>query len=74
MVVEANADRAVEWTKPDDLKFDPNNPTAGFGHLRPDGFNAVWADGHVSFLSNELDPQTVKAFLTRNGGERVNVP
>ena len=35
MLVEADADQAVEWTKPDDWQYDANNPTAGLGDLRP---------------------------------------
>jgi prepilin-type processing-associated H-X9-DG protein len=71
VVVEADIDRAVEWTKPDDIAFDPNNPHAGFGKLRPGGSNVVWADGHASFLPVDAPPDLVKAFITRSGGERV---
>ena len=54
-VVEADADKAVEWTKPDDLQFDAKNPTAGLGHLRPGGWMAAFFDGHVQFISNNID-------------------
>jgi prepilin-type processing-associated H-X9-DG protein len=74
VLVEADADQAVEWTKPDDIEFDPNNPMAGFGKLRPGGCNAAFCDGHVQFISNDVDPQTLKALVTRNGGEVVDVP
>ena len=33
LVVEADEDRAVIWTKPDDLEYDPANPAKGLGGL-----------------------------------------
>jgi prepilin-type processing-associated H-X9-DG protein len=71
VLVEADADQAVEWTNPDDIKFDPKNPHAGFGNLRPGGSNAGWADGHASFIANDIDPALLKAMITRNGGETI---
>jgi prepilin-type processing-associated H-X9-DG protein len=74
VLVEADADRAVFWTKPADIEFDPNNPSAGFGKLRPGGCNAAFADGHVQFISNDIDPAMLKALITRNGREAIQVP
>jgi hypothetical protein len=71
-VVEADLDKAVEWTKPDDFQFDPNNPTAGLGHVRPGGWIAGFVDGSVQFISSGIDPNIVKAMFTRGGGEVVN--
>jgi prepilin-type processing-associated H-X9-DG protein len=71
-IVEANADQAVEWTKPDDLEFDPNNPLNGVGSVVPGGFNAAFVDGSVKGLQN-VPPETVKALFTRNGGEAISV-
>jgi hypothetical protein len=70
-VVEADLDKAVEWTKPDDFQFDPNNPTAGLGHVRPGGWIAGFVDGSVQFISSGIDPNIVKAMFTRGGGEVV---
>ena len=40
-VVEASADKAVPWTKPDDWEFDPNNAAGGLGNNMPgDSFGA----------------------------------
>ncbi|HVT26678.1 MAG TPA: DUF1559 domain-containing protein [Lacipirellulaceae bacterium] len=72
MIVEANADKAVEWTKPDDVKYDATNPTAGLGGVRPGGWLAGFADGHVQMISNSIDINTVKAMFTRAGGELIN--
>ena len=59
MVVEADDDHAVTWTKPDDWQFDPQQPMAGLGHAHPGGFNAAFADGSVRFISGEHRSQGV---------------
>jgi prepilin-type processing-associated H-X9-DG protein len=71
-LVEADADQVVDWTRPNDWEFDAKNPKAGIGKLRPGGCNAAWADGSVRFLSNGIDPQMLKALMTRNGREVVD--
>ena len=38
MIIEAVPERAVEWTRPDDWTFDPENPVQGLIGLRQDGF------------------------------------
>jgi prepilin-type processing-associated H-X9-DG protein len=78
LVVEST--QAVSWSKPDDLSSAPaaNDPTLGTGSKHPGGFNALFADGSVQFLksspSNPLSPSALKALVTRNGGETVNIP
>jgi len=37
----------------------------------PDGANAAFADGHVRFLAEEIDLETLAAICTRAGGEVV---
>jgi prepilin-type processing-associated H-X9-DG protein len=72
-VVEANPANVVPWTKPADIEFDPKNPKAGFGALRPGGCNAAFWDGHARFISNSVDPATIKALITRDGREPVDL-
>jgi prepilin-type processing-associated H-X9-DG protein len=74
MVVEADADRAVIWTKPEDWQFDPQRPLAGLGHAHPGGFNALFADGSVHFIARGIDLKTFQAMLTIAGGEMVPLP
>jgi hypothetical protein len=74
MLVEADADKAVEWTKPDDLKYDENNPAAGLGHVRPGGWLAAYADGHIQFISNDTDPNILKLLFTKSDGQPVELP
>lgn len=71
MVVEANDDQAVVWTKPDDLPFDPQQPARGLGGLYGDGFWVAFCDGSARFLRLSNDPAILRALFTRAGGEVV---
>ncbi len=68
LVVEAKPDMAVIWTKPDDLEVDLDNPLRGLAAGK-EIFNAVFCDGHVETFTGETNPVTVKALMTRDGGE-----
>ena len=73
-LVEADDDRAVVWTKPEDITIDPRNPLAGLlGHYG-EGFHAALADGSVHFIKKSIDPATLWALFTRAGGEVVAFP
>ena len=72
MTVEVPDENAVIWTKPDDFQYDENSPFKGLTGLWPGGFNAGFADGSVPFLSLTIDPKTLAALFTRNGGEAID--
>jgi hypothetical protein len=72
MIVEA-AD-AVPWTKPEDLNYDPEGPLPPLGGHFRGGFNAVFADGWARFLSDRTPQATLRAMITRNGGESFTLP
>ena len=67
----AEAANAVPWTKPDDLEFDPEKPLPKLGGHFPGGFNVLFMDGSVRFIRSTIDQVTLKALITRNGGELV---
>ncbi len=69
-LVEAAPDQAVEWTKPDDLEFDPSNPTGGL-NMAGQGWNAAFADGSVRVLQ-AVTPEMITALFTMNAGEVIN--
>jgi len=71
MVVEANEDEAVVWTKPDDWSFDPQRPRRGLGELRAGGFLALFADGSVHFIRDSVDDETVSHLFCRSDGQTV---
>ena len=69
MIVEAADDKAVIWTKPDDLPFDPKQPARGLGP-KYHGFLAAYCDGSVHLLSAAIDPKELKALFTPRGEDR----
>jgi hypothetical protein len=72
LLVEANDDHAVEWTKPDDLEVDLAKPFAGLGDAEPNGFVALFADGSVRMISKSIKATVLKALFTRAGGEVIS--
>lgn len=73
-LVEADDDRAVTWTRPEDLTIDPKDPAARLlGHYG-DGFQAAMADGSVRFFKKGDDPKVLWAWFTPAGGEPIEPP
>jgi Protein of unknown function (DUF1559) len=73
LAVEVNDDRAVEWTKPDDLEVDLNKPLDGLGEAEAGGISGlVFFDGHTIGITKFIDLETLKALFTRNGREPIN--
>ncbi len=71
LVVEAGPDKAVPWTKPADLTFDPSKPLAALGKIPDEGVKALFADFSIGLLPKDIDAATLKALVTYNGGERI---
>jgi hypothetical protein len=69
LVVEAAT--AVPWTKPDELEYDPTKPLPKVSAHFPDGFYAAFGDGSVRLVPNDIDERTLRAMITRNGGEKI---
>jgi type II secretory pathway pseudopilin PulG len=70
-LVEADADQAVEWTKPDDWEYNAETPNAGLGNLRPGVWMAAISDGSVQAVAEQIDLNVLKAMFTRAGGEVI---
>lgn len=72
LVVEAADSEAVTWTQPKDLEPDMNLMKQLIG-LQRKSFLALFADGSVSKLSEELNEDQLSAYISKNGGEVVPV-
>ena len=62
---------AVEWAKPADLPFDPENPkapTSAFANVLVVGMG----DGSVSMLGTKIDPDVFRRLAVRNDGEVID--
>ncbi|MFL5342687.1 MAG: DUF1559 domain-containing protein [Gemmataceae bacterium] len=70
MIVEAN--EAVPWSKPEELLFEPTKPLPKLGKQSPDGFMAAMGDGSVRLIKHKVSEKTIKALITRSGGEIID--
>jgi hypothetical protein len=73
LIVEAS--EAVEWTRPEDLPFEPGKPLPRFGGVVPDGFSVCYCNGSVEFLKKEIyeDDKMLRALIGRQDGMLVNL-
>jgi hypothetical protein len=69
MVVEAG--KTVPWAAPDDLEYEQNGPLPQFATHRAGGFNAALGDGSVRVIMRTTPDPTLRAIITRNGGEAI---
>jgi hypothetical protein len=69
LAVEVRSDSAVIWTKPEDVVIDFKKPLLYLKDARDGGFLTLMADGSVRTISNAVTNETVKALVTRAGGE-----
>jgi len=73
LVVDASDELAVIWTKPDDWDVDPElKKDSLFGH-HAGGVRTLFADGSARRLKSSITVATLRALLTRNGGEVISV-
>lgn len=70
MIVEA---LPVDWSKPDELRFDPMAPLPKLG-IFPGGFHAAMADGSVRWIPEYTSQTVIKAMITRAGDDYVAMP
>ena len=67
MIIEGG--KPVPWTKPEDIVFDPNVPLPKLEAVFKDYFRVGLADGSVRGISLNISEATLRAAITRNGGE-----
>ncbi len=67
LIVEA--EEAVPWTKPDELPFDAKKDLPPLGFKGNDYFQVSLCDGSVRVVKKTISKETLKAAITRNGGE-----
>lgn len=72
MIVEA--DHAVPWTKPEELEFDAKAPRRSLQGLYPSGAMVLMANGSARLLPKEMDDETVRGLVTKDGNEDVRLP
>jgi hypothetical protein len=71
LVVRSPSDLAVPWTKPADLVVAPDKPLPELFGKFGSSVDALFADGSVRNIPKTTSPETLRALITRNGGEPV---
>ncbi len=69
LVVEAA--EAVPWTKPEELDFAPGKPLPALGFALQYFFVAAMADGSVQRVDKGIPEASLRAVISRNGGEKL---
>ena len=69
MVIDAREE--VPWATPQELPFDPKKPLPPLGAPGRQLFLALLGDGSVRAIAHGLAEETLKAYITRNGGEVI---
>ena len=70
----------IHWMEPRDMTVDEavdyitNWRASGQRLPHPGGINVVFCDGSTHFISDSIDPQTLRAMMTRDEGQPVSVP
>jgi hypothetical protein len=67
LIIEAG--EAVPWTKPEDLPYSPDEPLPRLGGLFRGTIRAALADGSIRQINRETSESTLRAAITRNGGD-----
>lgn len=70
MVVETA--RPIPWNKPEDIEYAPDQPLPKFSNIHRGIFQAALCDGSVRAIADSIDQSTLRALITRNGGEVIN--
>jgi len=65
------AAEAVPWTMPAELPYGPDLPLPRLGGNFPDYFHVALADGTVRRVYRSVSQKTLRAAITRNGGESL---
>jgi hypothetical protein len=71
MIVEGA--KAVPWTKPNDLPYDPVKPVPKLGGQFEGDFNACFCNGSVYLMPRTLPEKVLRALITPAGGEVVDL-
>ena len=64
MVLRAGSNRAVPWTKPEDLRFDNANPLGTLGSLSEPFLPVVFSEGTAVLMPSNITPTVFTSLVT----------
>ncbi len=73
LIVVVAPDQAAIWTKPDDWEVDLDNPLAGLTGNNRESLAVVFCDGSTHRIPLTIKRETLRALVTRSGGEVVTL-
>ena len=68
LFAQANSDFAAQWTRPQDIAYDPLDPLHGVGSIGSTEFYVGFADAHVEAIPNKIPAAMFHHLVTRNDG------
>jgi hypothetical protein len=74
MIVEVPPENAVVWTKPADWQVDMQNPLKGLSRQDRERIVTASCDGAAHALPAKMEPEVLRAMLTRGGKEVFDWP
>lgn len=72
MLVESRS--REPWTKPIDISYSDSATVPRFGGFTTNGFLALSADGAVHFVSDEVSPDELRKFISKDPGQIPAIP
>jgi hypothetical protein len=70
-ILMVEAGEAVPWSKPDDLPYAAGRPLPALGGLFNATIRAALADGSIHSFGRDTSEGTIRAAITRNGGDAL---
>jgi hypothetical protein len=71
LALEVDDAHAVIWTKPDDLPYDPKEPSKGLGGLYKNFFIALFCDGSVHIIEMPCSDKNLRSLFSAAAGDPV---
>jgi hypothetical protein len=62
------------WTKPVDIAYSQDATVPRFGGFTPHGYLTLSCDGGVHFISDSVSPRNLRAFISRDQTDTINIP
>ena len=72
LVVQSGSDKAIPWTKPHDLAYDPKNPITCIGEVEGNRIESVTVDGKPLSVRTNIALETFAAMATASGNEVID--
>jgi hypothetical protein len=73
-VIKTPPEKAVPWTKPEDLKFMEDNPLSVLGRIPPEGIGILLFDGAVVRLPADYPEEMWRRLIQPSDGSVVELP